>query len=626
MLIPIGHDQQTVRRLPWVTIAIIALNFLCFLGVGGSVRDAEKAAKERLQRTIEYWQEHPYLDLPDSFVEVVVPPGERNQFRLMAEAMKGAGVDVDPEQRREEQDALEALARDVVTARDEHPYFSWGLVPAKPSASAFLSSMFMHAGWLHLLSNMFILFLVGPAIEDAYGRPWYAAFYLVSGVAASLVQIASFPQSDSPLVGASGALAGVMGAFLIRCWRTKIRFFYWYFLRGGTFDAPAWFMLPLWLLQQVFYGMLTKSADGVAYWAHVGGFVFGAVVALAMRRLRVEERFIRPKIESKITLEQHPGLREGVDLLARGEIEAARESLARAIADEPGNPDAHLAMWQSYAQVGEARRGAGEMVKVIEVELKAGELDLALDHWRELVENARLGGPASLRWRLASQLAEAGRTDADEVFRHLAADPTAELLGDKARRRLGLPEPPPTAAPTETSLPGPAMHPPAAPTTMHAEAATGFASGAVPAEEEPPTEPEPRQITTVEGCILEKLEEAGAVVRGEGGEAEVLLYTLIDAVSVAGIGGDGKPYLVVDLVVGFTSQHRRIFRLLSTQMDPRRILQWFDAAPLDAFRELVRRLADASGGTLLPGPEALKTFKMFPTIAAYEAEVFGLDR
>ncbi len=618
MLIPIGHDQQTVRRLPWVTIVIVACNLLCFVLVASGAKNSEALAAKQIRRVFEYWQERPYLNLPDDLVDAVVPPAERARFRTLMEAMKGGSIQVDAAERELHQRVLDEMARDALAAREAHPFFAWGLVPAKPRLAAFLSSMFMHAGWLHLLGNMFILYLAGPPIEDAYGRPGFAALYGLAGVAASLAHMAYFPDAAEPLVGASGAVAGVMGAFLIRCTRSKIRFFYWWFVRGGTFDAPAWLMLPLWLLQQLFYASLTKGGDGVAYWAHVGGFVFGALAALVVKWLRIEERYIHPKIEAAITLEQHPALQRGLELLARGAVEDARRAFGEAMAADPHNPDVHLAMWQSYLQVDEPRQGAGELVKVIELELRGGELDLALDHWRELVASAGVGGPATLRFRLASQLAEAGRVEANEVFRHLAEDPTADLLGEKARRRLGLPEPPPPAEPLPSRPPsredGAAGEGGMAARVREAAAAVGE----VPERAETPL--------WVEENRLVKLEEAGLALKDAAGVGDVLLYSLVDAVAVGGIAGADRPYLVMDLVVGFNTDRRRVFRVRSTAMDPSQLLEWFDAPPLEAFRELVRRIVDASGATLLPGPEAIAKIRMFESLGAFEVEVYGVDR
>ena len=284
-IIPIGHDQQTVRRLPWVTFAILAVNLLVFLATGTTGSQHEASGAQAAQEAVAFWLEHPHADMPDRFLKEVMTPRQIEQFRLLVEARKNqVPPPADAEARQNEQAALNAIIDRYEKAKTEHPAFAYGLIPSDVSFIALFTSMFMHAGWLHLLGNLFMLYLAGPPVEDAYGRPMFAALYVVSGSVAALAHVMANPTSVVPLVGASGAIAGVMGAFLIRCTRTNIRFFYyWLLLRGGTFDAPAWFMLPLWLLQQVFMSMLPTGEGGVAYVAHVGGFVFGASVALALK-------------------------------------------------------------------------------------------------------------------------------------------------------------------------------------------------------------------------------------------------------------------------------------------------------------------------------------------------------
>jgi membrane associated rhomboid family serine protease len=161
----------------------------------------------------------------------------------------------------------------------------WSLIPADVVAGrhwiTILTAMFMHAGWLHILGNMVFLWAFGPEVEDAMGRLRYMAFYLLSGLVASLAQIAAMPASTVPNLGASGAIAGVMGAFLITYPRDHIRtliLFGWF--ARITF-IPAALLIGLWFLIQ-FFSQVVAVADvqgGVAYVAHVGGFIFGVVTA-----------------------------------------------------------------------------------------------------------------------------------------------------------------------------------------------------------------------------------------------------------------------------------------------------------------------------------------------------------
>ena len=647
MFIPIGHEEQTVRRLPWVVFVLLAANLLAFLSVGQGARHAEQRAAEALQDVISYWQEHPYLELPPSFVSATIPEGQREEVMLLGEAAKSLSSEMSPEDRAAEQRQLERLVEAFLASRGEHPYYSWGLVPAEFSLRALVTCMFMHAGWFHLLGNLFMLWLAGPSVEDAYGRPLFTALFLASGVVASLTHVAMFSSSHEPLVGASGAIAGIMGAFLIRFSRTKIRFFYWWFLRGGTFDAPAWLMLSLWLAQQVFYGMLTKSQDGVAYWAHVGGFAFGALVAVALKQQRIEERFIHPAIESKISIHQHPALEEAMALLARRETVAAREAFARVLAAEPRNPDAHLGIWQSWVYDEEPTKGADSMARLIEIEVRNGERDLALAHWRELVTATQRGGPPALRFRLAFEVQDSQPAAAGEILANLATDASAGMLAAKAALRLAaLADTPADKAHWESiargeappASPRPAVS--AAPPGRHSAAAAHPASRVAaplddgagysgPVEHHAAAAPVDEQFGgvatggVVQPGALERIEDEGLVLLGGEG-IELLPFAEIRIVAVAGIMKEGKPYLVIDLLLAERmAGERPVVRLLSSELDPGKLTGRPDLKAMEAFRELVRRIVVGSSAVLLPSPGLLDGAAppTFATLAEYEEKV-----
>ncbi len=174
----------------------------------------------------------------------------------------------------------------------------WSLVPARFLADhdwvTVLTAMFMHAGWLHILGNMVFLWVFGPEIEDVMGALRYLAFYLLGGAAAALAQIAINPNSTVPNLGASGAIAAVMGAFLITYPQDRIRTI---FLFGFFFQIalmPAVLLIGFWFLLQVFseVGSVARTQGaGVAYMAHIGGFVFGMALArlFESRRRRLEQ-------------------------------------------------------------------------------------------------------------------------------------------------------------------------------------------------------------------------------------------------------------------------------------------------------------------------------------------------
>jgi membrane associated rhomboid family serine protease len=167
----------------------------------------------------------------------------------------------------------------------------WAVIPARIEHGqhwiTMVTAMFMHAGWLHIIGNMVFLWAFGPAIEDAMGRFRYLVFYLVGGVAAMLAQVAGSPGSTVPCLGASGAIAAVMGAFIVIYPRDRIRTLVWILIFIRVTYIPAVVLIGLWFLIQllsVVGSVATVQSGGVAYLAHVGGFVFGVVTARVWRK------------------------------------------------------------------------------------------------------------------------------------------------------------------------------------------------------------------------------------------------------------------------------------------------------------------------------------------------------
>ena len=161
----------------------------------------------------------------------------------------------------------------------------WAMVPEEVTrgvdAHGVITSMFLHAGLLHIAGNMLFLWIFGDNLEDQMGHAGFLAFYLASGVAAALVHILADPSSDIPTVGASGAIAGVMGGYLLLFPRARVDVLLILIVFFRVFTIPAWIMLGLWFALQIFGGLGTPTeGGGVAYWAHAGGFVAGLLLAL----------------------------------------------------------------------------------------------------------------------------------------------------------------------------------------------------------------------------------------------------------------------------------------------------------------------------------------------------------
>ncbi|MHC9236746.1 rhomboid family intramembrane serine protease [Pseudooceanicola sp. 502str34] len=167
----------------------------------------------------------------------------------------------------------------------------WAMIPARVMSGdgyhTLVSSMFLHGGFLHLAGNMLFLWIFGDNLEDEMGHLRYLAFYIACGVAAALVQLVSAPYSTVPVVGASGAIAGVMGAYLLLYPKARVDILIIFIVFFKVFPVPAWIMLGLWFALQLVNGVgADATMGGVAYWAHAGGFVVGLLLALpTFRRL-----------------------------------------------------------------------------------------------------------------------------------------------------------------------------------------------------------------------------------------------------------------------------------------------------------------------------------------------------
>lgn len=176
----------------------------------------------------------------------------------------------------------------------------WGVVPERITAAlggtpgadhlallTLVTAMFLHGGWLHVGGNMLFLWIFGDNVEDRLGHGFYLAFYLVCGIVANLAQVYSDPTSPVAAIGASGAIAGVLGAYLVTFPGARVSVVLPIFFLFWVFDVPALIVIGVWFVTQLFSGVaaladVTARTGGIAWWAHVGGFIFGAVLMLVL--------------------------------------------------------------------------------------------------------------------------------------------------------------------------------------------------------------------------------------------------------------------------------------------------------------------------------------------------------
>jgi membrane associated rhomboid family serine protease len=199
-----------------------------------------------------------------------------------------------------------------------HPPRAFRVVP--PWATV-LTSMFLHGGWFHLIGNMLFLWIFGNNIEDVLGRARYLCFYLCCGVVAALTQAFSIPTSHVPMVGASGAIAGVLGAYLLLYPNANVHCFVWIVIFFRIVNVPAWILLGLWFMIQLVNGLAkSPGTPGVAFWAHVGGFVSGVVLITLWRPSGV--RLLQPR-RTRVFAIARPSVLAGRQTLGRGSVPSA---------------------------------------------------------------------------------------------------------------------------------------------------------------------------------------------------------------------------------------------------------------------------------------------------------------
>ena len=244
-------DENPTTITPIVTIGVIVLNVLAWIGVQGL--GSENA-------------------LMASVCNGGLIPGE-----LLGTAPPGPGVELGP---------------GVSCPIGPYPHYE-----------TVLTSMFLHGGWLHLIGNMVFLWVFGNNIEDAMGHLRFVIFYLVCGVAAAAAQVAIDPNSTVPMVGASGAISGVLGGYILLFPRARVHTLLFLGLFVTTIDVPAYVMLGYWIVLQFLGGLPALAGmggeGGVAFWAHIGGFVAGLILIRFFSRQEylarrpVPERLVR---------------------------------------------------------------------------------------------------------------------------------------------------------------------------------------------------------------------------------------------------------------------------------------------------------------------------------------------
>jgi membrane associated rhomboid family serine protease len=395
ILIPLKHENMEGRRWPIVTFALIGLNILVFLGTHWTIEEqAPKLAEVRLHLLL-LAAEHPELKMSEDAQQFVADFQKSNPdawkqaaspYRKLVDAADARyRMSDDTEKLQEEMDSLAQQFHDL---REQSILLNYGFVPAHKKAVAYLTSMFMHAGWIHLIGNMWFLWLAGFILEENWGRAIYPVFYLLAGIVASQIHALAYPNSIVPCLGASGAIAALMGAFLVRFPKLKIDMWGAAFFMRFRFKAPAYSLLPLWLLTEIFYGAMVGQMSGVAHWAHIGGFLFGMLAAVVIQHTGLEQK-ANAAIEEKVGWTADPAIVQGTELMNQGKVDEAIAIFKGYVATKPDAMDAYFQLQQLYWRKNDVPTYLETTIKLCQLQLKAQDKEAA---WRSYEEYKNAGG------------------------------------------------------------------------------------------------------------------------------------------------------------------------------------------------------------------------------------------
>lgn len=393
MIIPIGHESDKVRRLPWVSFFLMASCLIIFVLTSVDISKKSEELESTAKELLNYYIQHPYLKLDPETKKLLFGEKENEDVEEMLATYRRRESRKIHLFQDEEQQKLDQLSQKLKNTKDNAPYRKYGYVPAQKSFIGLVTYMFIHGGLLHLLGNLLLLYLTGPFIEDVWGRPIYAVFYITAGIFSGFMFSLYYPHFNGPLIGASGAIAGLMGAFLIRYWKTKIKFFYMFFIFiRGTFKAPAWVMLPIWLALEIFsvnaIDSINAEGGGVAHWAHIWGFIFGVVVAAGMKRFNIEEKYVHPKIDAQVHFvdEGYKAFEEATQKINEGKADEAYALLLVAARKNPMDKDVVEGLWNQGKELGKEKEAAEFYIRMIESEIRHDLMDVAFAHFADLKE------------------------------------------------------------------------------------------------------------------------------------------------------------------------------------------------------------------------------------------------
>jgi|ERR1041384_809684 membrane associated rhomboid family serine protease len=395
--IPIGNEKSTVRRLPWITFSIMAMNVIIFYVTLPTVANQQEEMTKIGTSIEQFIEKNPEM-LADEIVRKnlqdagVISKAEADAITEqvkkspeLEQAYKEWFASIEAQSLRDQLDQKLTAFRNVV---QDSVWYKYGLSPnGKWKPHQLITAAFLHGGSLHLFGNLIFFFAVAFSLEDLWGRGVFLGFYLL-GAAASCIPGLVHPAAV-PSIGASGAISATMGAFLFRLPKTKIKLLCMHFwlirlLFGRkplVFMVPGYVYLASYFIAQVVYWYFDKKAGSVSnvgYSIHIAGFVFGACFALMMKLTHYEEQHINPKIEAMVSFSAEPAVTEALEALDKGDAVTAERKLRAYLGKHPNDTNALMAAIQVYQHTNNFDRLNGMYSRLIHHHLAGDDKEAAL--------------------------------------------------------------------------------------------------------------------------------------------------------------------------------------------------------------------------------------------------------
>ncbi|HVA95711.1 MAG TPA: rhomboid family intramembrane serine protease [Candidatus Dormibacteraeota bacterium] len=376
------------RRWPYITTALIAVSVLVFLFTHAQLQRERDQYLEVQSRTISLVAEHPDAPLTPAQQAMVDDYRKTNphDWELMQSVPAGST------NLYEVNDELGALGRRLNDFQQHSITARFSLYPPHRSALSYFTANFLHRDWIHLLFCMGFLWMVGGALEDLWGRRMYAGILLFCGLSSIWAFGATYQSGLVPLIGASGLVAGLIGAYVIRFPKTTIQ-------RGTAlwvirsrllhFSSPVYVVFPMWILGSMFWGKSPTDLTNAAYWAQAGAFGNGMVLGLLLWLTGVEN-YMTQQIETEVAWSVDPHIAEATEYLQRGELDAAMNSVNAQITEKPSSVEAHEMLVSLYFRKGNAIiKYQHALESLCDVQLQAANPEAA---WENYETYLKVGG------------------------------------------------------------------------------------------------------------------------------------------------------------------------------------------------------------------------------------------